>query len=109
MSFQLRSNSITFYRLFFIALFIATGIIGLGVALLENFMAIEVFATATESDKQALIAISAVMWIIGISLASLMVFLMQERRNKSNDRRRLASTLDFAERRGYNDRRLRNS
>jgi len=106
MSFQIRSSSITYYRLFFIALFIATGIIGLGVALLENFMVIEVFTTVSEADKEALISVSTVMGIIGISLASLMIFLMQERRDTKVDRRKYAKSVDFSERRGYSDRRM---
>ena len=99
MLFQIRTNLCFYYRLFFIFLFLLLGISGVGIAVLEYFTSIDIFAAESEFDKEALHTISLVMGVVGFAVACIMIYLMREKRSSISDRRQLSRPLDFADRR----------
>ncbi len=105
MLFQIRSNSFTVYRLFFLALFIVMSVVSIAVAVLDSFAGYEIIKIADAADKQAFYATAIAMGLIGFSVSGIMLFLMQERRDYSMDRRQRAQSVEFSERRNYSDRR----
>jgi len=105
MLFQIRTNLFFYYRLFFIFLFLLLGTSGVGVVVLEYFTNIDIFAAESEFDKKALHTTSLVMGALGFTVASIMIYLMREKRDFTTDRRQSSRPLDFAERRSNLDRR----
>ncbi len=105
MLFQTSSNSLFYYRLFFITLFLLLGIFGTGVVALEYYAGINVIATESETDKQALFATSSIMGALGFFTAFIMIYLMREKRESVSDRRKINRPLDFINRRSDIDRR----
>ncbi|MCK5395072.1 MAG: hypothetical protein KAJ32_03725 [Gammaproteobacteria bacterium] len=102
---QIHSNLFLYYRLFFIALFLLLGISGVGIVVLEYYAGIDVVTIDSEFEKEALYTTSVVIGILGLTVALIMIFLMQERRSSTSDRRQLARSLDFPDRRSSTDRR----
>jgi len=106
MPYQIRSNSFTFYRLFFVALFLLMGFVGLGTVVLENYTGIEIIMADSDVEKQAIEATLTVMGLLGFFVAGVVVYLMQERRYHDLDRRRHDRSIDRPDRRRADDRRL---
>lgn len=104
---KLRSNSITPFQLLFVALFLIMGITGIGIILLEQsgITTITTITTQLEMDRKAFYATSSFIGVCGLFTSSLMIYLIQERRDSNFDRRQRAEQLDFANRRGNSDRR----
>ena len=102
---KIRSNSVTAFRLLFIALFLILGIAGIGIILLEQYAGIIIIATELEIDRKAFYTASSFIGVFGLFTSSLMFYLMLERRNSGFDRRQQAKQLDFADCRRYSDRR----
>jgi len=102
---KIRANSVTLFRLFFIALFFLMGICGLSIILLEQYAGITIIATELEADREAIYAISSFIGILGLVTSFLMFYLMQERRDAKVDRRQRTHSLSFTDRRGIMDRR----
>ena len=84
---KLRSNSITAFRLLFIALFLIMGIAGIGIILLEQNADTSIITTPLEIDRKAFYAASSFIGVCGLFTSSLMIYLMQERRDSGFDRR----------------------
>lgn len=105
MQIQIRSNSFTVYRLFFLALFIVMSMMSIAVVILDNYAGFQIISIADKADKQAFYATAIAMGLIGFSVSGIMIFLMQERRDYNTDRRQRAASVDFPERRSYSDRR----
>jgi hypothetical protein len=101
---KLRSNSVTALQLLFVALFLIMGIAGIGIILLEQ-SGITTITTQLEIDRKAFYAASSFIGVCGLFISSLMIYLMQERRDSGFDRRQRAEQLDFADRRENSDRR----
>lgn len=102
---KFRSNSITIFRLFFIILFLLLGIAGISIILLEQYAGISIIVTESEVDRKALFAASSFIAVFGLSISSLMFYLMLERRDPAFDRRQQPKQLDFPNRREDSDRR----
>lgn len=102
---QIRSNSFTVYRLFFLALFIVMSVASIAVVVLDSYAGYEIIKIADAVDKQAFYATAIAVGLIGFSVSGIMIFLMQERRGYSTDRRQRAQSVGFSERRSYSDRR----
>ena len=69
MLFYLRSNPDLYFRLFFIALFLLLGISAVGIVSLEHYADINIIATESETEKQALHATLSIMGILGTTIA----------------------------------------
>jgi hypothetical protein len=102
---KLRSNSVTALQLFFVALFLFMGIAGIGIILLEQYAGISIITTQLDINRKAFYAALSFIGIFGLFTSSLMIYLMQERRDSGFDRRQQPEQLDFADRRGNSDRR----
>jgi hypothetical protein len=107
MFYPAHSKLLYFYRLFFIALFLLIGITGTGILLLECVAGIDIISTERAIDEQALYVSCGFMALFGLITALIMIYLMQEKRKTSIDRRRHDQPLSFADRRSNIDRRLR--
>ncbi len=105
MLFHLRSNMILYYRLFFIALFLLSGISAVGIVLLENYAGINIIFTESEIDTKALHITLILLGIFGIATAFIMIFLMRERRSSAPDRRHKSTPTESIGRRINADRR----
>ena len=105
MLFQTRSNTLFYYRLFFVALFLLLGVSGTGIVVLEYYAGIDIIPTETAKEKQAIFTTLSVMGALGLSTAFIMIFLMREKRGSDSDRRKLSKPLDFIDRRSKTDRR----
>ena len=105
MLFQTRSNTLFYYRLFFVALFLLLGVSGTGIVVLEYYAGIDIIPTETAIDKHALFTTLSVMGALGFFTAFIMIFLMREKRGSDSDRRKLSKPLDFFDRRSKTDRR----
>ena len=105
MNIKVRSNSVTAFRLFFVALFLIMGIAGIGIIVLEQYAGISIISTQLEIDRKAVYAASSFIGVFGLFTSLLMIYLMQDRRNSDFDRRQRAKRLDFSDRRGNSERR----
>lgn len=105
MIFQIRDGSFTFYRVFFIGLFLLMGVFGLGSALLENFTDTRIFFIGSEFDNHALQITFIIMGILGFCTAFMMIFLLREKRGIKVERRRQFKPVNFTDRRTSRDRR----
>ncbi len=108
MSYEIRSNLFLYYRFFFIALFLLLGISCIGTVALGHYADIDIVTTESEFDKNALHTTLLVMGTLGIMVASMMLFLMREKRGNRNDRRKSSQPFNYANQRRYvSDRRAR--
>jgi len=105
MPYQIRNNVLLFYRLFFIVLFLLLGVSCIGTVGLEYYADVDIIATESDFDEQALHTTLLVMGLLGLIVATIMIYLMQERRSPQSDRRQLSKSLDFTDRRSSTDRR----
>jgi hypothetical protein len=101
---KLRPNSITAFLLLFIALFLIMGIAGIGIILLEQYAGITIIITPLEIDSKAFYTASSFIGVCGLFTSSLMIYLMQERRDSGFDTGQRPEQLDFANRRYNSDR-----
>ena len=104
MIFHIRSNMMVYYRLFFIALFFVLGTCAVGTVLLERYADISIIITQSAIDKQALHVTLSTMGMFGIATASIMIFLMRERRSSAPDRRQKSSPVETGRRRNIDRR-----
>ena len=102
---NIRKNSVPYYRLFFINLFLFIGLAGISCAALYYFTGISLFATASEIDQQALHATSFAIGLICFLNAGLMTYLLKEKRSPHSDRRQNSQSIHFRDRRRLADRR----
>jgi len=108
--FHIRFNiSLLYFRLFFIALFLLLGVSTVGIVVLEQYAGINIIITESAIDKEALHVGLSVMGILGISTASIMIYLMREKRHPGPDRRQQSIPVDFTDRRKNIDRRTKQS
>ena len=107
MFYQAHSKLLYYYRLFFITAFLLLGIAGAGILLLECVADIDVISTERVIDEQALYVTCGFMGLFGLITAFIMIYLMQEKRKTTIDRRKFDRPLDFTDRRSNTDRRLR--
>jgi len=103
----IRKNSVPYYRLFFITLFLFIGLAGIGCAALYYFTSISLFATVSDIDQQALHATSFAVGSICFLNASLMTYLLKEKRTPHSERRQNSQSIHFRDRRRLADRRSR--
>ncbi len=105
MIFQIRRDSFTLYRVFFIALFLLMGFLGIGSVLLENYTDTRIFFAGSEFDNHALQVTFTIMGILGFCTAFMMVYLLREKRSIKIERRNQFKPLNFTDRRTSKDRR----
>jgi len=102
---NIRKNSVPYYRLLFIALFLSLGLVGIACAALYYFTGVSLFATISEIDQQALHASVFAIGSICFLSACLMTYLLKEKRNSYSDRRKNSQSIHFRDRRRLADRR----
>ena len=108
MPYEIRSNLFLYYRFFFVALFLLLGISCIGTVALGHYADIDIVTTKSEFDEKALYTTLLVMGTLGIIVASMMLFLMREKRGVMNDRRKSSQPFNHAnQRRHVSDRRVR--
>ena len=62
--------------------------------LLEHYAGISIIITESDIDKQVLDVTLSTMGMFGIATASMMIFLMRERRSSAPDRRHKSSPIE---------------
>ena len=102
---KLRQQSFALYRLFFIVITYAIGIVCLCIWILESVLEKNILTIDAGISHDALLATCFITGIVGIAAGSLMLSFMNERRHVSNDRRQQQSPIDFPDRRTNLDRR----
>ena len=105
MIFQIRNGSFTFYRVFFIGLFLFMGVLGLGSGLMESYTDTRIFSVGSEFDNHALQLTCTIMGILGFCTAFMMIFLLREKRGIKFERRKQFKPVNFTDRRTSRDRR----
>ncbi len=102
---KIRQNSVPYYRLLFIALFLLLGVTGIGIAALDYFAGISLIASEYDVDHEAFHATSFIIGVIGFFNASLMTYLLKEKRSPGSNRRSADINITFPDRRITEDRR----
>jgi len=103
---KIRSNARTFYRWFFIFLFLVMGIVGLGISILDSYAGVNIIVTESDINNKALLATVTFLGVLGIVTSALMIYLMQEKRSNSGNRRKSSMPYLSSERRISTDRRV---
>ncbi|RLA04181.1 MAG: hypothetical protein DRQ47_03820 [Gammaproteobacteria bacterium] len=110
LTFFVRSNiSLLYFRLFFIASFMVLGIFSVGISLLEQYAGMNIIRAVSGIDKAALHSSLYLMGILGVTVGSVMIYIIREKRQPSTDRRQTSQAIDFCERRSAGDRRTKSS
>ncbi len=102
---NIRANSVPYYRLMFIALFVVLGLVGTGITALDYFLDISILEAGSQGEQDALHATSFFIGMVGFFNASLMTYLLKEKRTPGSDRRRHSQAIHFKDRRSASDRR----
>jgi len=105
MSLKIRPASFTLYRITFVALMFAIGIICLGTMLLETYTEIRIIDLEPGIDYDAILATSGVAGFLGLASGCMMYLLMLDRRTVRKDRRQHQQDIGFPDRRTRPDRR----
>ena len=102
----IQSKSFFCYRVLFVALFLLMGIACLGVFSLQQLFDYNLVITGSETGNEALLATLCFMGVLGFLTASMMIYLMREKRQPASDRRQISKSVSFSERRTGANRRI---
>lgn len=102
---NIRQHSVPYYRLLFIALFLLMGAAGMGLAALDYFTGVSIISAESEINQEALHATAFIIGLIGLLNASLMTYLLKEKRSPDSERRKSSQSIHFQNRRRTSDRR----
>ncbi len=105
MAFKARPNTFTYYRLFFVTLLFAGGVISLGLAALEYLGGFALFGTESVAERDSILIAISIAGVLCLIYASLMLMIISDRRGKKPDRRQRQMPIDFPDRRSGLDRR----
>ena len=105
MSFHIRTNISLYYRLFFVTLFLVSGLSAMGIVLLESFADISIITTESEIDKKFLLAILSILGFSVTCTAVLLIYFMREKRYSRADRRQQSISSVYPGHRSNIDRR----
>lgn len=103
MSFKFRPTTLAIYRIFFVLLIYATGIICSSIWILETYMQVQLLSQLLPSMDNtvyvSLLATSGVTGVAGIVAGSILLSLLADRRIFDGDRRQQDIEIDFPDRR----------
>jgi len=102
----IQSKTFFCYRVLFVALFLLMSVACLGVVSLQQLFDYNLVTIGSDTDNEALFVTLCFMGVLGFLIASMMIYLMREKRISSSDRRQASITLSFNDRRIQSDRRI---
>jgi len=102
----IQSKSFFCYRVLFVALFLLMGVACLGVVSLQQLFDYNLVTINSDTGNEALFATLSFMGVLGFLIASMMIYLMREKRISSSDRRQTSAPVSFNDRRIQIDRRI---
>lgn len=105
MSYKSRPIRFAFYRLFFVVLLFAIGIVCLGQVVMEHFLGYSLIPAEPEVDHDAILLGSIISGILSMVYGFSLLRIMTDRRLKVSERRQRQMPIDFPDRRSGIDRR----
>lgn len=99
MAYKKRENQSNSFRWAFAYLFLLSGLISLSTALLNHYTGINLLPIESNYELEAVYVILSVFGFMGVITASIMMYLLQERRDDFSERRMQRQPFNYANRR----------
>lgn len=106
MSYKFRPLKFTYYRIFFVVLLFAVGIICLAQLLIEAIYGVSLITPELKSDHDAVLVGTVICGLLSLMFGFIMLRLLIDRRLQSTDRRQRQLPIDFPDRRSGEERRV---
>lgn len=105
MSYKSRPVKFGFYRLFFVVLLFAIGIISLCQPVMEHFLGYSLIPAEPEVDHDAILLGTIISGLLSMVYGFFLLRIMTDRRLQASERRQRQVAIDFPDRRSGIDRR----